>query len=859
MKITFSSVLLLSSGIILAIILGAVFFSAEPELERPGTAETDMWYTVSTKRLSSMELRSRNLSYIPFTGKKQFSDAKFVYLWISIKNTGFLDREYLIFNESRNYYTELLEPSELGAVTVHRHGDIVPPSQYPVHHTTAVFPVTIPANSKENFIIEYHGPRGIVADPQVTTSVSFSSWVVRSRGRLGLTYGAALGLILLQLLAGIILRQKKFLGSAMVTASVFFFSLRQSRLLLLLISPLTYPEWLFPLSIFFNITASIVFALFLLAPHLTKGLKLMLLTGWAAALITALTSMFAVPYLMADILNLLSLIILVITGAGIFRGIRRRDKVVFWIVLSFTPWIAMMLLDILAGFFQFRFTTQSSPQFLGLLGSVILISITLLKLHRDAGFRLDTAADTDIPGGNKESTSQLEKLAEFRISLFKHINQQLRRPLDGAIAGIRLLQKEFSDPGITSAAKIIYREVAACKQIMGKELKRLAPENDPYIEEKEPEHLPGTESAYANVWIFDSDKESARRTALILRSEGFAPAIAEDMYQVIHGAAKGDIDVLLIEPASTGEQAFTLCGIIRGNHNMLELPILMIAGFQADYLMRKGYAAGVNDFLTIPFDGSELLLRVQTLSKLKEVIHHNSQLARSEKEKNVFLYFLTHNVNTPLTLLINRVRELENLVNLDALDEIVEDLRASSQEINDIVQNILISFRIADGRHTLLIEEMDLESVLGTLRRDIAKKAEMKQQTLTMDIPEAFPTVQGDFTAVRGILYNLLDNAVKFSPPGTGISLAIVPGDPLKIDVRDRGPGISREDRGKLFSRFEPLSTQPTGGESSTGLGLYVAKELARMNGGDLEYREFAEGACFRLTVPLSIQLEDVK
>ncbi|MFP4443331.1 MAG: sensor histidine kinase [Spirochaetia bacterium] len=109
------------------------------------------------------------------------------------------------------------------------------------------------------------------------------------------------------------------------------------------------------------------------------------------------------------------------------------------------------------------------------------------------------------------------------------------------------------------------------------------------------------------------------------------------------------------------------------------------------------------------------------------------------------------------------------------------------------------------------------------------------------------------------MLYNLLDNAVKFSPPGTGISLAIVPGDPLKIDVRDRGPGISREDRGKLFSRFEPLSTQPTGGESSTGLGLYVAKELARMNGGDLEYREFAEGACFRLTVPLSIQLEDVK
>jgi signal transduction histidine kinase len=292
---------------------------------------------------------------------------------------------------------------------------------------------------------------------------------------------------------------------------------------------------------------------------------------------------------------------------------------------------------------------------------------------------------------------------------------------------------------------------------------------------------------------------------------------------------------------------------------MLELPILMIAGFQADYLMRKGYAAGVNDFLTIPFDGSELLLRVQTLSKLKEVIHHNSQLARSEKEKNVFLYFLTHNVNTPLTLLINRVRELENLVNLDSLDEIVEDLRASSQEINDIVQNILISFRIADGRHTLLIEEMDLEGVLTTLKRDIAKKAEMKQQKLTMDVPDTFPAVQGDFTAVRGILYNLLDNAVKFSPPVSEISLAVIPGDPLKIDVRDGGPGISREDRGKLFNRFEPLSTQPTGGESSTGLGLYVAKELARMNGGDLEYRESSEGAWFRLSVPLALQVEDVK
>jgi signal transduction histidine kinase len=98
--------------------------------------------------------------------------------------------------------------------------------------------------------------------------------------------------------------------------------------------------------------------------------------------------------------------------------------------------------------------------------------------------------------------------------------------------------------------------------------------------------------------------------------------------------------------------------------------------------------------------------------------------------------------------------------------------------------------------------------------------------------------VEGDEDWLRQVLENLLGNAIKYSPERRSIWLAVrKDGGHVRLEVKDEGPGLSDEDKGRLFGRFQRLSARPTGGESSTGLGLSIVKQLVERHGG----RVFAE------------------
>jgi len=456
-----------------------------------------------------------------------------------------------------------------------------------------------------------------------------------------------------------------------------------------------------------------------------------------------------------------------------------------------------------------------------------------------------------------EMAEQVTSVTELRVSVLHQVGYQLRQPIDSILALSTILSNEYADPRITAVSTVLTAEAGELKRKIEKEvgnpglLDVSIQQNEGGVPSKVFDDVPAPRPWISSrICIYDIDQRHASRTVLLLRSHGYEVNVVTDQYQILSSITAGKIDVLIIDPTSAGESAFSLCGLIRGDYNLFEVPILMMTNYYADYLMKKGYAAGVNDFLTMPYDASELAARIQSLLKLKQVAKHNHDLARSEKEKNTFLYFLTHNINTPLTLLLNRVSELKEVGDVSEIDEITDDLLASSREISDIVQNVLISFRLSDGRQTVRLNEIELDPIISAVERDLQKKAEEKNQRLIINLPEEIPAVLGDFTAVRGIIYNLADNGLKFSPSGGEVRIVVSVSDAVLLEVHDTGPGIPASEQDRLFERFERLSPQPTAGESSTGLGLYVAFELARMNGGGLEYCSGGAGACFRLTLP---------
>ena len=128
--------------------------------------------------------------------------------------------------------------------------------------------------------------------------------------------------------------------------------------------------------------------------------------------------------------------------------------------------------------------------------------------------------------------------------------------------------------------------------------------------------------------------------------------------------------------------------------------------------------------------------------------------------------------------------------------------------------------------------------------------AERKGQRIEVEAAASF--VRGDAGRLYEVVDNLLNNAVKYTPPGGALRLSLEErAGHVRLTVADSGPGLLPEDREKLFQRFQRLSAKPTGGESSTGLGLAIVKQLVELHGGRVWAESDGPGTGSRFVVEL--------
>ena len=180
----------------------------------------------------------------------------------------------------------------------------------------------------------------------------------------------------------------------------------------------------------------------------------------------------------------------------------------------------------------------------------------------------------------------------------------------------------------------------------------------------------------------------------------------------------------------------------------------------------------------------------------------------------------------------------------------------SGVRMRDLLDRLLSSQAIEEGKLRFRMEQYDLGDLAGTVVENHRLTAQGKQIALEFQGMEEPGTVRADKDATMQILDNLLSNAIKFSPQGKPVVVRVQAhagngnGGGVRVEVRDAGPGLSEEDQRKLYGKFVRLSAQPTGGESSTGLGLSIVKRLAEEMGGELTCQsKLGEGATFALTL----------
>jgi len=237
------------------------------------------------------------------------------------------------------------------------------------------------------------------------------------------------------------------------------------------------------------------------------------------------------------------------------------------------------------------------------------------------------------------------------------------------------------------------------------------------------------------------------------------------------------------------------------------------------------------------------------------------RLQRANAFKNEVLGTVAHDLKNPLGVILGRTEMLKELISsamaskegsLAQVDHISDATRRLTQMVDH-----LISDAMADAFDiTIRREPVDIAALVMETVETNRPQASNKQQAIQVAAsPERMIMCDGD--RMREAIDNLLSNAIKYSPIGGKIALTVAyEGDHALIHVTDQGPGLSPEDLGRLFGRFQRLSAKPTGGESSTGLGLSIVKRIVDMHGGKITAKSAGagQGSTFTISLPAAAE-----
>ncbi len=297
---------------------------------------------------------------------------------------------------------------------------------------------------------------------------------------------------------------------------------------------------------------------------------------------------------------------------------------------------------------------------------------------------------------------------------------------------------------------------------------------------------------------------------------------------------------------------------------------IMLTGYASLESAVAALRSGAYDYLMKPSDVEELRATVNRAIERRQLRRRLLELEEVDRLKTQFLSMASHELRTPLTAVsgfiqvarrrIQRAAEQENGANgsTDWKDEATRaaetlDLaQRQSRRLARLVDELLDVSRLQLGRAELHVQEVDIVRLV----RDVVDRMRLLTSTHTFEVRASMEAavVSADADRMDQVFENLIANAVKYSPSGGAITVALArTGDDVRIAIADQGIGISREELDRIFNLFYRSPDPRAGHVGGLGLGLYISREIVTRHGGRLWAESNGEvGSTFYVSLPLA-------
>jgi signal transduction histidine kinase len=378
--------------------------------------------------------------------------------------------------------------------------------------------------------------------------------------------------------------------------------------------------------------------------------------------------------------------------------------------------------------------------------------------------------------------------------------------------------------------------------------------------------MAGTFAANRIVVVDDTDANRYTKTRLLRQAgfEVFEAANGADGFALVDSHAP---DLVVLDTQLPDTNGWEMCRQIKSRGSEAPLVLQVSATYVEEGDTVKALEGGADACLTEPIDPAVMLATVRALLRMRHAENAlRDALAREQslrqaaeganRAKDEFLATLSHELRSPLGTILTWVTMLkEGRLSAERQRSGLDAIERSTQLQVKLIGDLLDISSIISGKTRLELASVDLGTVVQAAVEGIRAAAQAKSITITSAVATDVPRIAGDPMRLLQVVQNLCSNAVKFTPTGGSIGIAVRRVDDIvEIEVRDTGKGIASPFLPHIFERFRQADASSTRAEGGLGLGLAIVLHLVELHHGSVEARSagVGQGATFVVRLPVA-------